>query len=37
MPPKADPYDTPAQRRINLFLWTFSVIVAVVVFFIAAH
>ena len=28
MPPKADPYTTPAQRRIDTFLWIFSVVVA---------
>jgi len=37
MPPKADPYATPLHHRINTFLWIFSVAVAAVVFFIAAH
>jgi hypothetical protein len=35
--PKADPYATPLHRRIDTFLWIFSVVVAVVVFIIAAH
>jgi hypothetical protein len=37
MPPKADPYNTPLQRRINIFLCAFSIVIAAVVFFIAAH
>jgi hypothetical protein len=37
MPPKADPYAGPLHRRIDTFLWIFSVILAAVVFFLAAH
>jgi hypothetical protein len=37
MPPKADPYATPLQRRINTYLAIFSVVVAAVVFILAAH
>jgi hypothetical protein len=37
MPPKADPYATPVQRRINTYLAIFSVVMAAVVFIIAAH
>jgi hypothetical protein len=37
MPPKADPYATPLQRRVDTFLWVFSVVTAVIVFLIAAH
>jgi hypothetical protein len=37
MPPKADPYATPLHRRIDTFLLGFSVIVAALVFFLAAH
>jgi hypothetical protein len=37
MPPKADPYATPLHRRIDTFLGIFSVILAAVVFFLAAH
>jgi hypothetical protein len=32
MPPKADPYAAPLHRRIDTFLWIFSVILAAVVF-----
>ena len=37
MPPKADPYATPLHRRIDIFLWIFSVVVAAIVFIVAAH
>jgi hypothetical protein len=37
MPPKLDPYATPLHRRIDTFLWVFSVVVAAVVFIVAAH
>jgi hypothetical protein len=37
MPPKADPYATPLHRRIDTFLWIFSVVVAAVVFIVATH
>jgi hypothetical protein len=37
MPPKADPYAVPLHRRIDTFLWVFSVILAAIVFFVAAH
>ncbi len=37
MPPKVDPYATPLQRRIDTFLWIFSVVVAAVVIIVAAH
>jgi hypothetical protein len=37
MPPKADPYATAAQRRIDTFLWIFSLVIAVIVFLLAAH
>jgi hypothetical protein len=37
MPPKADPYATPLHRRIDTLLWVFSVVVAAIVFFLAAH
>ena len=32
MPPKADPYATPLHRRIDTFLWIFSLVVAAIVF-----
>ena len=37
MPPKADPYATPLHRHIDTFLWIFSIVVAAVVFVLAAH
>jgi len=37
MPPKADPYAAPLHRRIDTFLCVFSLILAAVVFFVAAH
>jgi autotransporter-associated beta strand protein len=37
MPPKADPYATPLHRRIDTFLWIFSIVVAAIVFILAAH
>jgi hypothetical protein len=37
MPPKTDPYATPLHRRIDTFLWIFSVVAAAVVFIVAAH
>jgi hypothetical protein len=37
MPPKADPYAAPLHRRIDALLCIFSVILAAVVFFVAAH
>jgi hypothetical protein len=37
MPPKADPYATPAQRRIDIFLWIFTALTAAIVFLVAAH
>ena len=37
MPPKPDPYATPLHRRIDTFLWVFSVLTAAVVFILAAH
>jgi hypothetical protein len=37
MPPKTDPYATPLHRRIDAFLCIFSVVVAAIVFFLAAH
>jgi len=37
MPPKADPYATPLHRGIDAFLCIFSVVVAAIVFFVAAH
>jgi hypothetical protein len=37
MPPKVDPYATPMHRRINAYLAIFSLVVAAVVFFLAAH
>ena len=37
MPPKADPYATPLHHRIDTFLWIFSIVVAAIVFILAAH
>jgi len=37
MPPKADPYATPAQRRIDTFLWIFTAVAAAIVFLLAAQ
>jgi hypothetical protein len=37
MPPKVDPYATPLHRRIDTYLAIFSIVVAAIVFIIAAH
>jgi hypothetical protein len=37
MPPKADPYATPAHRRINALLLIISAIVVAVLLFSGSH
>ncbi len=37
MPPKADPYSTPAQKSIDAFLLLFTIVVIALVFYTGRH